>query len=57
MKILVDTNIIIAALIKDIPYVACYLSLKCDYIWTNDLDFIRKKNLKIISTKELLNLC
>ncbi len=32
--------------IKDIPYVACYLSLKCDGIWTNDTDFESKKEIK-----------
>lgn len=25
--------------IKDVPYVACYLALKCDGIWTNDHDY------------------
>ena len=42
--------------IKDIPYVACYFSLKCDAIWTNDRDFSGKTELKIISTKELLDI-
>ena len=42
--------------IKDIPYVACYFALKCDVIWTNDADFAGKTELKIISTKELLDL-
>ena len=42
--------------IKDVPYVSCYFALECDYIWTNDLDFFGKKELKIISTKDLLDL-
>ncbi|MBI4918992.1 hypothetical protein HY837_03615 [archaeon] len=90
MRILIDTNIIIAALIKNsgarevilsgkfdlfspelvieevnkykklickkAPYVACYLSLKCEYLWTNDLDFTGIKKVKVINTGELLNL-
>ncbi|MBI5065139.1 hypothetical protein HZA97_02775 [Candidatus Woesearchaeota archaeon] len=42
--------------IKDIPYVACYLAIKCEYLWTNDLDFTGMKGIEIISTRALLNL-
>jgi predicted nucleic acid-binding protein len=42
--------------VKDIPYVACSLALKCDGIWTNDSDFENIKEIKIFSTKELLKL-
>ncbi len=42
--------------VKDIPYVACYFAMNCNYLWTNDLDFTGKKELKLISIKELLEL-
>ncbi len=42
--------------VKDIPYVACYLAMNCNYLWTNDLDFFGKKELKIISAKEILDM-
>lgn len=42
--------------VKDIPYVACYLALKCDGIWTNDTDFEGKKGIRIFDTAELLKL-
>lgn len=40
--------------VKDAPYVACYLALKCDGIWTNDPDYSNKEGIKTLSTKELL---
>ncbi|MBI3413193.1 MAG: hypothetical protein HY051_03880 [Candidatus Aenigmarchaeota archaeon] len=40
--------------VKDVPYVACYLALKCDGIWTNDPDYRGKESIKIFSTAELL---
>lgn len=42
--------------IKDVPYVACYLALKCDGIWTNDPDYENKEGIRIFSTIELLKL-
>ena len=42
--------------VKDIPYVACYFAMNCNYLWTNDLDFTGKKELKLISIKEMLEL-
>ena len=42
--------------IKDVPYVACYLALDCDGIWTNDSDFEEQKELKIFSTEQLSGL-
>ena len=42
--------------IKDVPYVACYLALDCDGIWTNDADFEEQKELKIFSTEQLSRL-
>ena len=42
--------------VKDIPYVSCYFAMNCNYLWTNDLDFTGKKELKLISIKELLEL-
>lgn len=42
--------------VKDVPYVACYLALKCDGIWTNDPDFEGKEELRIFSTAKLLKL-
>lgn len=41
---------------EDITYVACYLALNCEYIWTNDSDFNNKKEFKIINTEELLKI-
>ena len=40
---------------KDVPYVACYLALKCDGVWTNDPDY-EGKGIKIFSTSGLLKL-
>ena len=65
MKLVVDANMIIAALIKsgaarmkddikDIPYVACFLAKKCDAIWTNDTDFWGKPGIKAVDTADLL---
>ena len=31
--------------VKDIPYVACYFAMNCNYLWTNDLDFTGKKDV------------
>lgn len=42
--------------IKDVPYVASYLALKCDGIWTTDPDFEGKEGIRIFSTAELLRL-
>ena len=42
--------------VKDVPYVACYLALKCDGIWTNDADYEGKKEIKTVSTAELSRL-
>lgn len=42
--------------IKDIPYVACYLALKCEGIWTNDEDYKDKAGVKVFSTEQLLKL-
>jgi predicted nucleic acid-binding protein len=42
--------------IDDVPYVACYLSLKCDGIWTNGSDFKRTQDMKIYQTADLLKL-
>lgn len=41
---------------KDRAYVACYLALKCDGIWTNDPHFDNKPELIIIKTEYLLKL-
>ncbi len=41
---------------KDAPFVACYLSLNCDGIWTNDSDYDGKKELKLFSTKDLIDI-
>lgn len=41
---------------KDVPYVACYLALKCDGIWTNNPDYKGKEEIRTFSTAELLKL-
>ena len=41
--------------VKDVPYVSCYLALKCDGIWTNDPDY-QSKGIMVFSTLELLEL-
>lgn len=41
---------------KDMPYVACFLALKCDGIWTNDPDYNGKEGVKVINTGDLLAL-
>jgi predicted nucleic acid-binding protein len=40
--------------IKDSPYVACYLALKCDGIWTNDPDYVGKEGVKVYTTEYLM---
>lgn len=42
--------------IRDIPFVACYLSLNCDGIWTNDSDYQGIKEIKLFSTKDLIDI-
>ncbi len=42
--------------IKDVPYVACYMALKCDGIWTNDTDYDNKNQIKVLKTKDLIKL-
>jgi predicted nucleic acid-binding protein len=42
--------------IKDAPYIACYISLKCDGIWTSDPHYEGKSGIRIIKTAYLLNL-
>jgi len=41
---------------KDVPYLACALSLKCDGIWTNDKDFNKQNKIKIWYTEDLIKL-
>ena len=36
------------------PYVACYLALKCDGIWTNDTHFSEGNRLIVYKTDALL---
>ncbi len=42
--------------VKDAPYVACYLALKCDGIWTNDAHYDNKVGIRIFSTGYLMKL-
>ncbi len=42
--------------LTDVPYVACYLALNCDGIWTNDLDYDNKVQLKTFKTSYLSKL-
>ncbi len=42
--------------VKDAPYVACYLALKCDGIWTNDLDYNGKDKIRVFRTEYLMKL-
>jgi predicted nucleic acid-binding protein len=42
--------------LADAPYVACFLALKCDGIWTSDLDYAGKSQLKVFDTKYLSKL-
>ena len=42
--------------VKDAPYVACYLALKCHAIWTNDTDFYDKLKIKVVTTEDLVRL-
>ena len=38
----------------DVPYVACFLALKCDGIWTNDTHFSEGSRLIVYKTDALL---
>ncbi|MCL4334450.1 MAG: PIN domain-containing protein [Candidatus Thermoplasmatota archaeon] len=40
--------------INDAPYVACFLALRCDGIWTNDSDFKGIHKIKVFQTKDLV---
>ncbi len=42
--------------VRDAPYVACYLAMKCDGIWTNDADYDNKASIRIVTTGYLLKL-
>ena len=42
--------------IKDAQYVACYLALKCDGIWTNDSDYDDKEGIRVFKTEYLMKL-
>lgn len=42
--------------VLDVPYVAVYLALRCDGIWTNDKHYEHKDKLKIFKTDYLLKL-
>ncbi len=53
---LAEAKKIISNDIKDTAYVACYLSLECDGIWTNDSDFENKEGIKTFDTAHLLKL-
>jgi predicted nucleic acid-binding protein len=49
-----DAAMLMKENIKDVPYVACFLALKCDGIWTNDSDFKRRHGIKVFQTKDLV---
>lgn len=40
----------------DVPYVACFLALKCDGIWTNDTHFSEGRGLIVYKTDALLRM-
>ncbi len=42
--------------LKDVPYTACYLALKCEGIWTNDTGFDGIYGIKVFRTEELMRL-
>ena len=42
--------------VRDAPYVACCLALKCDGIWTNDADYDNKTRIRAFSTSYLVKL-
>jgi predicted nucleic acid-binding protein len=42
--------------INDAPYVACYLALKCDAVWTNDDHYKERSGLNVMRTEYLLTL-
>lgn len=42
--------------VNDAQYVACYLALKSDGIWTSDPDYEGKEGLKTVKTEYLLKL-
>jgi predicted nucleic acid-binding protein len=39
---------------EDVPYVACYLALNCDGIWTNDNHYSNNPMIKVFKTKEVM---
>lgn len=41
--------------IKDVPFIAAALSLKCP-IWSDDKHFQKQKEIKVLTTKEILDL-
>lgn len=40
--------------IKDVPFVACALSLKTDGIWTEDKGFLKQNKVKVWRTNDLM---
>jgi predicted nucleic acid-binding protein len=41
---------------EDVPYVACYIALRCDGIWTNDTHYLNKPRVKVFKTKDIIPL-
>jgi len=42
--------------VLDVPYVAVYLALKCDGVWTNDRHYESKEKIKVFKTGSLLKM-
>lgn len=42
--------------VRDAPYVACCMALKCDGIWTNDSDYDDKEGIRVFKTEYLMKL-
>lgn len=42
--------------IKDVPYVACYLAMHADGIWSEDAHFDNKKELRVFKSKDIIKL-
>ena len=42
--------------VKDVPFIALCLALSADGIWSDDKDFVNQKDIRVFTTKELLQI-
>lgn len=54
MRLVIDTNILIAALVRDSIFIALALSTDNQGIWSEDKHFEQQKRVKVLKTKDVM---